>query len=338
MSVGGFLWYLGAFAVALGILIVVHEFGHFAAARLCGVKVLRFSVGFGRPLLMRRWGRDGTEWLLAAFPLGGYVKMLDEREGEVPADELPRAFNRQSIGRRSLIVVAGPLANLMLAVALYWGIYLHGTEEPRPVLGAPVAGSIAEKAGIGERQAVRAVAGKAVTTWQDLRWELVRRAVDREPVKLEVAAADGAISFPVFDLSGLAMSALEGDLLRELGLTLYRPRLPAVIGRIAAGSAAAGAGVSEGDEVLAVDGQPIGSWRDLAMAIRQAPGRPLNLEIRRGDDRREINVTPSLVSEGGQTIGRIGIAAPERPDLHAEMFVTVRLGPIDALARAVEQT
>lgn len=338
MSVGSFLWYAAAFAVALGILIVVHEFGHFAAARLCGVKVLRFSVGFGRPLLTRRWGRDGTEWSLAAFPLGGYVKMLDEREGEVPPDELHRAFNRQSVGRRSLIVVAGPLANLMLAVALYWGIYLHGTEEPRPVLGAPVAGSIAEKAGIGERQAVRAVAGKPVTTWQDLRWELVRRAVDREPVKLEVVAADGAISFPVLDLGGLAMSALEGDLLRELGLTLYRPRLPAVIGRVVAGSAADGAGIEAGDEVLAVDDQPITGWRELALAIRQTPGRPLKLDIRRGDDRREFAVTPSPVTEAGQTIGRIGIAAPDVPQLHREMFVTVRLGPVDALFRAVGQT
>jgi len=338
MSIGGLVWYVGAFAVALGILIVVHELGHFTAARFCGVKVLRFSVGFGRPLVSRRWGRDGTEWAVAAFPLGGYVKMLDEREGDVAPEEIHRAFNRQSVGRRSLIVVAGPLSNLLLAVVLYWGIYLHGAEEPRPVLGAPVAGSIAEKAGIGERQTIRAVDGKQVTTWQDVRWEIVRRAVDREPVKLEVLAADGAISYPTLDLGAMAESALEGDVLRELGLTLYRPRLPAVIGRVAAGSPADAAGVSAGDEVLAIDGEPIAAWRELALAIRQAPGREVRLDLRRGEVRRSVVVVPTLVTEGGKTIGRIGIATPDMPHLHQEMFVTVRLGPVDALLRAVGQT
>ena len=338
MSVAGFLWYAGAFAVALGILIVVHEFGHFAAARLCGVRVLRFSVGFGRSLITRRWGRDGTEWSLAAFPLGGYVKMLDEREGEVAPEELHRAFNRQSVGRRSLIVVAGPLANLLLAVVIYWGIYLHGTEELRPVLGTPPAGSIAAKTGLAERQTVRAVAGTPIATWQDLRWELVRLAVDREPVRLEVAGPDGAIAFPVLDLSGLAMSALEGDLLRELGLILHRPRLPAVIGRVAAGSPAEAAGIAAGDEILSVDGQAVGSWRDLALAIRQAPERRLTLDLLRGERRHTLVVSPAPAVEGGKTIGRIGIAAPEVPHLHDEMFVTVRLGPLDALARAAGQT
>jgi regulator of sigma E protease len=338
MSIGGLLWYAGAFALALGILIVIHELGHFAVARACGVKVLRFSVGFGKPLLTRRWGKDGTEWSLAAFPLGGYVKMLDEREGEVPADELHRAFNRQSVGRRAAIVVAGPLANLLLAVVLYWGIFLHGTEELRPILGAPPAGSIAANAGVREQETVRAVAGEGVTTWQDLRWALVRLAADRETVQLEVAGPGSETFVRTLDLSKLPQSALEGDLLGELGLTLHRPRLPAVIGRVVPASPAAQAGLMAGDEVLAIDGRPIDIWRELATAIRDAPGQALRLAVRRGDSQIDVTVTPAAATERDRTVGRIGIAAHDEPGRHAEMFVTVRHGPLDALTRAAVQT
>ncbi len=145
-----FLFYLGAFALALGLLIVVHEAGHFAVARWCGVKVLRFSIGFGKPILSLRFGQDKTELALAAFPLGGYVKMLDEREGEVEASELPRAFNRQSVWKRFAIVLAGPVANFMLAIFMYWVLFVHGVEEPRPIVGKPTAQSMAERAGFQE--------------------------------------------------------------------------------------------------------------------------------------------------------------------------------------------
>lgn len=338
MSLVGLFWYAGAFALALGILIVFHELGHFVVARACGVKVLRFSVGFGKPLLTRRWGKDDTEWSLAAFPLGGYVKMLDEREGEVAAAELHRAFNRQSVGRRALIVAAGPLANLLLAVILYWGIYLHGTEELRPVLGAPPAGSIAAKAGVREQDTVRAVSGKDIATLQELRWELVGLAVDREAAQLEVVGADRTTAVRTLDMANLPSGAMEGDLLGELGLTLYRPRLPAVIGRVAPASAAEAAGMTAGDEVTAIDGRPIGSWRELATTIREKPGQRLLLDVRRAGGQIQIAVTPTPVSEKGQSIGRIGIAAHDERRGHDEMFVTVRLGPVDALVKAATQT
>jgi regulator of sigma E protease len=158
-----FLFYLAAFAVVLGILIVVHEFGHYLAARWAGVKVLRFSVGFGRPLWLRRLGRDRTEWAIAAFPLGGYVKMLDEREGEVPAEELHRSFNRQPVQRRMLIVAAGPLANFLLAIVLHWGLFWYGTEEFRPIVGAPAISTPAAAAGLedGELVLCRSVANRS---------------------------------------------------------------------------------------------------------------------------------------------------------------------------------
>ncbi|MGE5467135.1 MAG: RIP metalloprotease RseP [Ignavibacteria bacterium] len=338
MSFGGFLWYVGAFAVALGVLIVVHEFGHFIAARACGVKVLRFSVGFGRVLFSRRWGKDGTEWSLSAFPLGGYVKMLDEREGPVAPEEAGRAFNRQTLWRRAVVVLAGPLANLLLAVCIYWGVFVQGTEELRPVLGAPVAGSLAARAGIQERETVKSVAGKPVVTWQDLRWELVRQAVNRAGAVLETTSPNGDIAFRTLALGELPAEALEGDLMSAAGLRPHLPRLPAVIGDVMRGSAAAKAGIAPGDEVLAVAGKPISSWAELAGAIRGAPGKPLSLRVRRADGERDIEVNVDTAGEGAKAIGRIGIAAREQPGVHDEMMVLVKLGPWDALVRAAEQT
>jgi regulator of sigma E protease len=166
--------------VALAVLVVVHEMGHYLAARACGVKVLRFAFGFGKVIWMRRHGRDGTEWAVSAFPLGGYVKMLDEREGDVAADELPRAFNRQSVGRRAFIVAAGPAANFLLAIVLYWFLFMHGVTELKPRLGPPPVGTPAAMAGVGDGVTVRAVNGKAIETWQQLRWEVLRRALDKE--------------------------------------------------------------------------------------------------------------------------------------------------------------
>src|SRR6185436_5995339 len=163
-----------AFIVALGVLIVVHEYGHYLAARLCRVKVLRFSVGFGRPLFVRRLGADQTEWVLAAVPFGGYVKMLDEREGEVAPEEAPRAFNRQGVGRRFLIVVAGPVFNFIFAILVYAGLFMYGLPEARPVLGSPPAGTPAATAGLKAGQTVRAIDGESLQTWQELRWRVLQ--------------------------------------------------------------------------------------------------------------------------------------------------------------------
>lgn len=178
-------WYGGAFIVALAVLVVVHEMGHYLAARACNVKVLRFAFGFGKVIWMRRRGRDGTEWAISVFPLGGYVKMLDEREGEVAAAELPRAFNRQSVGRRAFIVIAGPAANFLLAILLYWALFMHGVTELKPRLGNPPAGTMAAVAGVVEGATVRSVNGTQIRTWQELRWEVMRRALDKEALQLE---------------------------------------------------------------------------------------------------------------------------------------------------------
>ena len=202
-----FLYYLAAFALILGVLIVVHEYGHYLVARWVGVKVLRFSVGFGRALWSKRIGRDGTEWALGMFPLGGYVKMLDEREGEVAPEELHRSFNRQSVWRRMAIVAAGPAANLLLAIVVYWGLFWHGTEELKPILGAPVAASPAAASGMQSGERVIKVGGELVQTWQDMHWVLIRQAVDQDSIELEVINPRNEITIRHLDVSSARAGA-----------------------------------------------------------------------------------------------------------------------------------
>jgi regulator of sigma E protease len=332
------LWYVGAFAVALGILIVVHEFGHYLVARWSGVKVLRFSVGFGRPLLTRRLGRDGTEWVLAAFPLGGYVKMLDEREAPVAPAELPRAFNRQPVGKRFAIVAAGPLANFLLAILFYWGLNVYGVDELKPLLSSPAAGTVAQAAGFEEGELVLNVDGKPVATWQDLRWEILQHALEKRPVDLETLNERREINRRRLDLSGLDTEKLEEDLQHQLGLRPLRPRLPAVVGKVAPGSVAEAAGLRTGDLVVAADGTPIAGWADLVSLIREAPGRSVQLEWERDGARLSAEVVPSEVQEGGRRIGRIGVGVREDPAARDSLVIRMRYGPVDALGKAISQT
>jgi regulator of sigma E protease len=339
MNLASLLWVVGAFVLALGVLIVVHELGHYAAARWCGVKILRFSVGFGRPLWLRRYGRDDTEWAIAAFPLGGYVKMLDEREGEVRAEELPRAFNRQSVGRRSLIVVAGPLANLLLAVALYWLLFMSGVTEPRPILAEPPQATLAAEAGIRAGETVRSVAGRTVETWTELRWELLQHALDRAEVNLEASDAQGNITIHRLDLARIDDKAFETDVMPVLGLRLQRPDLPAVLGSVLDGSPAARAGLQAGDRIIALDGTPVAAWHELAHGIRTAGARELELDVQRGEGERfRVQVVPDLVTEGGRQVARIGIGVRDDPSLRERAMVTVRYGPVASLQRALGQT
>ncbi|HEY9192021.1 MAG TPA: RIP metalloprotease RseP, partial [Methyloversatilis sp.] len=225
------LYYVGAFALALGILITVHELGHFSIARLCGVKVLRFSIGFGRPVWLRRFGPDSTEWVLALFPLGGYVKMLDEREGEVAAHELHRAFNRQPVSRRFAIVAAGPTANFLLAIVIHWGLLIYGMEELRPLLAAPATGTPAAMAGIQEGELVRTINGKDVQTAQELRWTVAQAAVEKGMLTLETINERSEINVRHLDLSRLE-GEVDASLMDRTGLTLYRPRLDTVVGTV----------------------------------------------------------------------------------------------------------
>jgi len=333
-----FLHTVAAFIIALGVLIVVHEYGHYLVARLCGVKVLRFSVGFGRPLAIWRRGRDQTEWVLAAIPFGGYVKMLDEREAPVPSAELERAFNRQTVGRRFLIVVAGPLFNFLFAIAVYAGLYMVGLPEARPVVANPPAATLAHAAGFRAGDLVRAVDGHAVTTWQDLRWRVLQAALQRQRLSVEVISESNRISTLLLDLSGYPAAEVESDLLERIGLALYRPKLAPVLGQVVAGSAAEKAGLAAGDRVTRADGRALASWEELVQVVRARPQQPVRLSIERAGVSLEAVVTPDAIAVNGMRIGRIG-AAPEIPAAHAaRIFVQVRYGPLDSLAQAVVKT
>ncbi|NMG67435.1 RIP metalloprotease RseP [Azoarcus indigens] len=330
--------YLIPFAVALGVLILVHELGHYLVARWCGVKVLRFSIGFGRPLLVRKAGRDGTEWALSAFPLGGYVKMLDEREGEVAPAELHRAFNRKSVWRRFAIVAAGPLANFLLAIAVYWGVFVAGTEELRPRLAIASENSPAVAAGVVEGDLVGAVDGEEVRSWQELRWALLRHVLESRQVELRVTTLDERPAVRVLDLAGLPIDDGGEDLITRMGLKPWRPAIPPVIGKLVEGAAADRAGLRVGDEVLGIDGAAIDSWTELVGRIREAGGRSVNLEVLRGGARIQLSVVPEVSSENGQQIGRIGVAVAEPVHGGLSMFTVVSYGPVQGLVKAVSQT
>ena len=329
---------IASFVVALGVLIVVHEYGHYLAARLCNVKVLRFSVGFGRALYTRRIGPDATEWSVAAIPFGGYVKMLDEREAPVDAKELHRAFNRQSVWRRFVIVCAGPLFNFLFAIAVYAGLYMHGMPEARPVLAQPAAGTLARAADFAAGDTVRAIEGDSIATWQDLRWRVLQGALQREALRFEVAGQRGDISMHVLDLRNYPSEEVESDTLERIGLRLYRPPLDPVFGRVVPGSAAERAGLRTGDRVTHAEGAAVRTWEALVQSVRAHPGTVLPLTVERDGARLRIDVLPDVVSENGTRIGRIG-AAPEIPASDADRIVVrVSYGPLDSLGKAVVKT
>ena len=328
---------IAAFIVAIGVLIVVHEFGHFWVARLVGVKVLRFSVGFGKPLWTRRVGPDSMEFVIAALPLGGYVKMLDEREGDVPADEAHRAFNRQAIWKRMAVVVAGPLFNLAFAVVAYSGVYLAGVEGIKPIVGAVAPDSIAQRAGFRVGDEIVAIDDKLVQSWDQRRLYLFQRALDRAPVRVDVRDSEGMLRERTLDLSELPVSQVNAGLLeRGIGLVGYLPKPLPVIGTLETGPAMR-AGMQVGDRVVAVDGRRIDTWDELANAINRSAGHPIQLTVTRGGETKEIEVTPAAEEVDGKTVGRIRIR-PEFAPLPDDMRVRVRLGPLDAFSEGLSNT
>ena len=326
-----------AFAVTLGVLVVFHELGHYVVARLAGVKVLRFSVGFGRVVWSRAVGRDRTEWALSAIPLGGYVKFADEREGYVGARDLPRAFNRQSVFRRIAIVAAGPTANLLLAALLFGATYVAGVPGQRPLLADPPAASAAAAADILAGDEVKAVDGEPVRSWQELRWRIVRAQGDAT-VSLTMARTDVA-GEPVrrrLSLTGLKEPDWDGDPLAVLGL---RPDLgPPVIDGVLPGKPAAIAGLEPGDRIVAIDGQPMHSPGDVSAATNARPGERLVYGVQRDGRRLDIPVTVESVEQDGRRIGLAGVRLRIDPAAAERLAVTVRYGVVDALDAGVRKT
>jgi regulator of sigma E protease len=332
------LYTIGAFALALGILIVIHELGHYWVARLCGVKVLRFSVGFGKPIASKVSGPDSTEWALGAFPLGGYVKMLDEREGPVAVTELHRAFNRQPVGKRIAIVLAGPLANFLLAIALYWLLFMVGVPGAKPIVGEPPAQSAAASVGFAKGDEITRIQGEPVSTWQDVRWLLIEHAVEKRTVTIEAKSARGGLVERKLDLSGLSAEDLDGEFVAKLGLTQFRPPIAAVIGKVLRGSAAEKAGMQVGDEVVAIDGERVADWEAMVKVVSAHAGKPLALELRRDGRTRSLSVTPIAEQPGKTSIGRIGVGPKIDENAMKQFFVEIRHDPFTAFAKAVGKT
>jgi regulator of sigma E protease len=330
---------LPSFIVTVGILVVIHEFGHYLVARLMGVKILRFSVGFGKPLLVSRRGADRTEWVLSAIPLGGYVKMLDGREGELPKGEEQRAFDHKSVAARTLIVLAGPAANFLLAILVYWVLFVGGMPGVKPIVAEPALNTPAAAAGFAGGDTVISVADEPVATWSDLRWTILKEAVKREVTPVEVETERGARVTRRLDLSGISKDDLDKDLFARIGLRFPRPSAPAYLGRILPGKAAERAGLATGDLVLSVDGKPTPTWSDFTSEISAHPGKDLTLEIERAGRRFEMHATPDEVVENGAHIGRLSVEIPQEL-LEREtrrLTITVRYGPVAALARASQK-
>ena len=331
------LYYAGAFVVALGILITVHEFGHFWVARRLGVKVLRFSVGFGKPLWSRRVGPDGMELAIGAFPLGGYVKMLDEGEGEVPASELHRAFNRQRVWKRMAIVVAGPLFNFIFAVLAYWAIYMVGVDGIQPVVGKVAEGSIAQQAGFRAGDTILSIDGKEVQSWDHRRLYVFQRALDQARLLVEVRDAQGQVKRLELDLSDLPVQQVNASLIeRGIGLIGYYPEVLPVIGAIEPGPAQR-AGMQVGDRLVEINSRPVSTWEELVAVVSRSAGQPLQVTVERAGARLDFDVTPDAVEQGGETIGRINIR-PQFSEIPDAMRVKVRFGSLEALTEGIGNT
>ncbi|HJV87117.1 MAG TPA: RIP metalloprotease RseP [Noviherbaspirillum sp.] len=327
-----------AFLVALGVLVVVHELGHYWVARWCGVKVLRFSLGMGRIIYSRRIGPDQTEWALSALPFGGYVKMLDAREQDLsnlPAEDLKREFTRQSVWKRISIVAAGPLANFLLAIAVFAGLYSYGIPEPTTHVRTVPEHSAAHQAGMRGGELITSVNGEPVRVWSDLRWKMMQAAIEKKPARLEVERPNttGGKSLDTVSvrLDGLSTEDLEGDFLAKLGIDLARP--PAMIGKVLPDGPAMSAGLHDGDLITRVNGKPVADGLAFVELVRASPGRVLDLEVMRNGQIFHIRVTPESYSKNGQTIGRIKAEVPLAP----EMTVASEAPPA-ALAKAVRKT
>ncbi len=336
------LFSIGAFVVALGLLVVVHEFGHYWVARKLGVKVLRFSVGFGKPIWTRVAGPEKIEYTLSAIPLGGYVKMLDEREGEVPEEELPRAFNRQPVAKRFAIVAAGPAFNFLFAILAYAVIFMAGVNGVKPVVGEVLPGSIAAEAGLRPGDEIVRVDGVETPSWERARMALMQAAVDQPMIRLEVQGEDRMLRELTLDTTQLDFLQDEKtDILEQIGVLPWRPRIPPSIAEVLPDGAAAEAGLKKGDRILAANGQPVTDVRSWVEFVRAHPGEPIRLTVERDGKPLELTVTPrEKTDDAGERYGFIGVQnvveIPE--DIRQKMLVTERYGPLQALAQGVEKT
>jgi regulator of sigma E protease len=331
LNILGSVWWM---IVTLGVLVTFHEFGHFWVARRCGVKVLRFSVGFGKPI--KSWyGKDGTEYCVAWIPLGGYVKMLDEREGDVVPEDRPREFTRKPVWQRILIVLAGPGFNLIFAVAAFWAMLVIGKPDFQPLVGDVT--HLAAQAGIQRGDRILSVDGTDVSNWTDLGLALANAAQTRQATPLKVRTPAGAVQMHIIDFEKLPPHPSDQTVLEQTGMMPLQRSLPPVVGKVVPGSAAKSAGLQSGDRILSINGTRVSDWSQLTQTTRNdaGPGRQLALVIERGDKHLEVSLQPRLTAEpDGSKAWAMGIYAK---NLTVSYDTVVRRGPIAAIPAAFEQ-
>ncbi|MBS3670531.1 RIP metalloprotease RseP [Vreelandella boliviensis] len=327
-----------AVIVVLGLLVTFHEFGHFWVARRCGVKVLRFSVGFGKPL-WSRVDRHGTEFAIAAIPLGGYVKMLDEREAPVPEEQLDQAFNRKTVWQRIAIVAAGPIANFLLAIVAYWVLFVAGTTVVSPMVGSVAPDSPAAEAGLSNGDEIVAIQGDEMRSWEDVNLKLVSIIGFSGELDID-ARPEGASDPQRFGLSVTDYLVRQDppQPLQTLGITPWQPEFPAVLGQVVSGEAADQAGLEAGDRMVAVNGETVDDWMHFVNMVRSSPGETLQLTYERNGEQSSVDLTPGRNRlETGVEIGYIGAGA-EQVEWPAEFQREIRYGPIEAVGEAVSRT
>ncbi|RTZ58471.1 MAG: RIP metalloprotease RseP [Gammaproteobacteria bacterium] len=336
-----FLYSITAFIVAIGILVTIHEFGHYWVAKKLGVKVLKFSIGFGKPLWSTRRGPDQTEYILAAIPLGGYVKMLGESESdadELSAQEKARSFSHKPVWARALIASAGPAANFLLAIVLYWFTYMAGVPDVKPVVDFVQPDSIAAAAGFRAGDRLLSADGENMDGWEEFRLYLFDKALSHETVKTEIADNDGRTKTLVLDFSRLPKTErTPGFLEKELGLYVWHPQIKPVIGAVVEGEPAARAGIKPGQTVVSIDGQEVNDWSDLVALIGPKANQTVSMRLSSADGTMEtVELKPAEKTVEGRTLGRIGIG-PAPLAFPEELKTSLRYGPLEAAGKAVKQ-
>jgi regulator of sigma E protease len=339
-----------AFIVTIGLLVTIHEYGHFQVARWCGVKVLKFSIGFGKPLWQKSFGKDNTQFVLATIPLGGFVKMLDERElraEQVANPELPkinyseaelqRAFNRQSVWKRIAIVIAGPLANLLLAIVLYWCLFMLGVTGTRPIIGEVANNSLAAQASLTSGEVIQKINGEDVSSWQETRWVLLEESLENKTVEIETINQNNELFQHTLSFAGVNNDS-EVDVLKKIGLEEYRPTIPAVIGEILPGSVAEQVSFKAGDKVLSIDGVTITDWEQVVNIVKASPNKKLWFEIERAQKILRIAATPESVTEDSESVGRMGAAVKIDQKELDNLLVEFSYSPLISLQKAVSKT
>jgi len=339
-----------AFIVTIGLVVTIHEYGHFQVARWCGVKVLRFSIGFGKPLWQRTFGQDKTEFVLAAIPLGGYVKMLDERELKADVEsnpshsrpnysetELARAFNRQSVYKRIAIVLAGPAANLLLAILIYWILLMQGDVGMRPIIGQVKENSLAAHASLNTGELIQKIAGQSIKTWSDARWALLEASLEDKTVEIEAINNNNELHLHTLNFNEFNNDS-EIDILERIGVEMFRPQAAAEIGQVLPGSIAEKAGLKENDQILSIDDVQLKNWDEIVNTVKVSPNKALRFEIERQQKILNISVTPEAVKENNVIVGKIGAGAKLNQTELDKYLIEQHYSPLKCLTKAVAKT